>query len=62
MGSIKDRNVMDLSEAEDPKKRWQKYTAELYKKYLHNPDNHHGVITHLEPVQWSYFKSWKMMV
>ena len=49
MGSIKDRNVMDLTEAEDIKKRWQKYTGELYKKYLHDPDNHNGVITHLEP-------------
>ena len=49
MGSIKDRNGMDLSEAEDIKKRWQEYTEELYKKHLHNPDNHDGVITHLEP-------------
>ena len=49
MGSIKDRNCMDLTEAEDIKKRWQEYTEELYKKDLHNPDNHHGVITHLEP-------------
>ena len=49
MGSIKDRNAMDLTEAEDIKKRWQKYTEELYKKDLHNPDNHDGVITHLEP-------------
>ena len=49
MGSIKDRNGMDLTEAEDIKKRWQEYTEELYKKDLHNPDNHHGVITHLEP-------------
>ena len=49
MGSIKDRNGMDLSEAEDIKKRWQEYTEELYKKDLHNPDNHDGVITHLEP-------------
>ena len=40
---------MDLTEAEDIKKRWQEYTEELYKKYLHEPDNHHGVITHLEP-------------
>ena len=48
MGSIKDRNGMDLTEAEDSKKRWQEYT-ELYKKELHDPDNHHGVITHLEP-------------
>ena len=49
MGSIKDRNGMDLTEAEDIKKRWQVYTEELYKKDLHNPDNHDGVITHLEP-------------
>ena len=49
MGLIKDRNGMDLTEAEDIKKRWQKYTEELYKKYLHDPDNHDGVITHLEP-------------
>ena len=49
MGSIKDRNGMDLTEAEDIKKRWQEYTEELYKKDLHNPDNHSGVITHLEP-------------
>ena len=49
MGSIKDRNGMDLTEAEDIKKRWQEYTEKLYKKDLHNPDNHDGVITHLEP-------------
>ena len=49
MGSIKDRNGMDLTEAEDIKKRWQEYTEELYKKDLHAPDNHNGVITHLEP-------------
>ena len=49
MGLIKDRNGMDLKEAEDIRKRWQKYTAELYKKDLHDPDNHGGVITHLEP-------------
>ena len=49
MGSIKDRNGMDLTEAEDIKKRWQEYTEELYKKDLHYPDNHEGVITHLEP-------------
>ena len=48
MGSIKDRNGMDLTEAEDTKKRWQEYT-ELYKKELHDPDYHDGVITHLEP-------------
>ena len=49
MGTIKDRNGMDLTEAEDTKKRWQEYTAELYKKDLHDPDNHDVVITHLEP-------------
>ena len=49
MGSIKDRNGLDLTEAEDIKKRWQEYTEELYKKDLHDPDNHNGVITHLEP-------------
>ena len=47
-GSIKDRNGRDLTEAEDIKKRWQDYTEELYKKHLHDPDNHNGVITHLE--------------
>ena len=58
MGSIKDRNDMDLTEAADIK-RWQEYTEELYKKDLHDPDNHNGVITHLEPdiqeckVKWS---------
>ena len=49
MGSIKDRNGRDMTEAEDIKKRWQEYTEELYKKDLHDPDNHDGVITHLEP-------------
>ena len=49
MGSIKDRNVMDLTEAEDIKKRCQEYTEELYKKDLNDPDNHDGVISHLEP-------------
>ena len=49
MGSIKDRNGMDLTEADDIEKRWQEYTEELYRKDLHNPDNHDGVITHLEP-------------
>ena len=49
MGSIKDRNGMDLTEAEDIKKRWQEYTEELYKKELQDPDNHDGVITQLEP-------------
>ena len=49
MGSIKDRNGIDLTEAEDIKKRWQEYTEELYKRDLHDPDNHDGAITHLEP-------------
>ena len=49
MGSVKDRNGRDRTEAEDIKKRWQEYTEELYKKDLHDPDNHDGVITHLEP-------------
>ena len=49
MGSIKDINGMDLTEAEDSKKRWQEYTEELYKKDLHDPDNQDGVFTHLEP-------------
>ena len=57
MGTIKDRNGMDLIEAEDIKKRWQEYTEELYKKYLHDPDNNDGVITHLEPdIMESYVK------
>ena len=49
MASMKDRNGMDLTEAEDIKKRWQEYTEELYKKYLHAPDNHNDVITHSQP-------------
>ena len=49
MGSIKDRNGMDLTETGDIKKKWQEYTEELYKKELHDPDNHDGVTTHLEP-------------
>ena len=59
MGLIKDRNGIDLTEAEDIKKRWQEYTEELYKKDLRDPDDHDGVITHLEPnileceVQWA---------
>ena len=54
MGSIKDRNGMDLTEAEDIKKRWQEYTERLYKKGLNDPDNHDGVITQLEPniLEW----------
>ena len=53
MGIIKDRNVTDLKEAEDIKKRWQEYTEDLYKKDLHDPDNHDGVITRLEPDIWN---------
>ena len=53
MGKIKDRNHVDLTEAEDTKKRWQEYTEELSKKDLHDPDNHDGVITHLEPESWN---------
>ena len=49
MGTIKDKNGMDLTEVEDIKKRWQEYTEELYKKVIHTRDNHRGVITHLEP-------------
>ena len=54
MGTIKDKNGMDITEAEDIKRRWQEYTEELYKNYLHNPNNHDGVITHLEPdiLEW----------
>ena len=63
MGTIKHRNGIDLTEAEDIKKRWQKYTEELYKKDLHDPDNHDGFITHFEPdileceVKWALVKS-----
>ena len=53
MDSIKDRNGMGLTDAEDIKKRWQEYPEELYKKDLHDPDNHDGVITHLEPDMWN---------
>ena len=60
MGLIKDRNGMDLTEVEDIKKRWQEYTEELYKKDLHNPDNHHGVITHLEPDILEYEFKWAL--
>ena len=54
MGTIKDRNGMDLTEAEDIQKRWQEHTEELYKKDFHNPGNHNGMITHLEPdiMEW----------
>ena len=60
MGSIKDINGMDLSEADDIKKRWQEHTEELYKKYLHNPDNHNGVITDLEPDILEYEVKWAL--
>ena len=53
MGSIMDRNGMDITEAEDIKKRWQEYIEELYKKYLHDTDNHNGVITHLSQLSWN---------
>ena len=59
-GSIKDRNGMDPTEAEDIKKRWQEYTEELYKKDLHNPDTHNGVITHHITHVGIYFTSWNM--
>ena len=52
MGSIKDRNGMDLTEAQDMKKRWQEYTEKLHKKDFHDPDNHDGVITHLSQTSW----------
>ena len=60
MGSIKDRNSMDWTEAEDIKKRWQENTKELYKKDLHDPDNHDGVITHLEPDILEYEVKWAL--
>ena len=60
MGSIKERNGMGLTEAEDIKKRWQEYTEELYKKDLHDPDNHNGVITHLEPDILEYEVKWAL--
>ena len=60
MGSIKDRNGMDLTKAEDAKKRWQEYTEELYKKDLHDPDIHNGVITHLEPDILEYDVKWAL--
>ena len=58
MGTIKDRNRMDLTEAEDMKKRWQEYTGELYKKDLNDLDNHDGVITHLEPANLKREVKW----
>ena len=60
MGSIKDRNGRDLTEAKDIKKRWQEYTEELYKTELHDPDNHDGVITHLEPDILEYKVKWDL--
>ena len=60
MGTLKDRNGMDLTEAEDIKKRWQEYTEELYKKALHDPDNYDGVITHLEPDILEYKVKWAL--
>ena len=60
MGTIKDRNGMDLTEAEDTKKRWQEYTEELHKKDLHDPDNHDGMITHLEPDILEYEIKWAL--
>ena len=60
MGTIKYRNGMDLTEAEDIKKRWQEYTEELYKKDLHDPDNHDGVITDLEPDIWECEVKWAL--
>ena len=60
MGTIKDRSGMDLTEAEDIKKRWQEYTEELYKKDLHDPDNHDGMITHLEPDILKYKVKWAL--
>ena len=60
MGSIKDRNCRDLTEAEDIKKRWQEYTEELYRKGLHDPENQDGVITHLEPDILQYEVKWAL--
>ena len=60
MGSIKDRNGMSLTEAEDIKERWQEYTEELYKKDLHDPDNHDGAITHLKPDIWECEVKWAL--
>ena len=60
MGSIKDRNDMDLTETEDIKKRWQEYTEELYRKDLYDPDNHDGVITHLHPDILKYKVKWAL--
>ena len=60
MGSIKDRDGMDLTEAKDIEKRWQEYTEEPYKEDLHDPDNHNGVITHLEPDILEYEVKWAL--
>ena len=60
MGTIKERNGMHLTEAEDTKKRWQEYTEELYKKDLHDQDNHDGMITHLEPDILEYEVKWAL--
>ena len=68
MGLIKDRNGMDLTEAEDIKKRWQEYKEELYKKDFNDPDNHNSVITHLKPdiqqceVKWAQASLWTKLV
>ena len=62
MGTIKDRNSMDLTEAEDIKKRWQEYTEELYRKELYDPDDHNGVITQLEPDILEYEVKWALEV
>ena len=60
MGRIKDRNSIDITEAEDIKKRWKEYTEELYKKDLNDPDNHDGVITHLEPDMLKFKVKWAL--
>ena len=60
MDTTEDRNGMDLTEAEDLKKRWQEYTEELHKEDLHDPDNHHGVITHLDPDILEYEVKWAL--
>ena len=60
MGTVKDRNGMDLTEAKDIKKRWHEYTEELYRKHLHGPDNHNDVITHLEPDHLEWKAQWAL--
>ena len=62
MGTIKERNGMDLTETEDVKKRWREYTKELYTKDLHDPDNHNSVITHLEPNNLECKVKWAKLV